>query len=229
MFRSSVIGFDETLCAIQGYAGAYALNVNKPINGAICFAGIAFIEKLVYKISKDVIPGPTIVLGPFPLGPKHLVSYGLATYTTVKVMQLAGLILIVPKIITIVGLTCITALALGIIKVLAQPSLKPLDEQVRDHLNSRVFANRVFTIPHPNETSHKTYEIRFICNPEEKKVTFEAGNGKMSSSCRYIFASNDSIPEIILNKYNFIQYSTYTTEINGVQPLSYTANPSLEK
>ncbi len=124
MIRSSSLGIDETFCAIQGYAGACAINairgvkVFAPLNAAVCFGGVALIEKLIYQVSRRIIPGSTAFLGPIPIGTKNVVSHGLAIYTTLKIMELAGLILNVPQVVTIIGLTCAAALVVSGIKAL---------------------------------------------------------------------------------------------------------------
>ncbi|MBS4170657.1 hypothetical protein [Neochlamydia sp. AcF95] len=119
MIRSSYPIFDEVFCAIQGFAGAHLVNVIKgakilnPTTAAICFAGIALTEKVVYELSKRIIPGPTVFLGPLPLGAKNIVSYSLAIYTTFKIMKLAGLILAIPKGIVVIGAVCSVALVIS--------------------------------------------------------------------------------------------------------------------
>ncbi|MDP1834415.1 MAG: hypothetical protein Q8K75_00670 [Chlamydiales bacterium] len=124
MIRSSVPGLDEAFVAIQGYAGACVVNavrgvtVFTPFNAGVCFAGVAFIEKLVYQVSSRVIPGSTGFLGPIPIGAKNIVSYGMALYTTLSIMQLTGLISTIPAAVTIIGGTCAAAIVAGSVMAL---------------------------------------------------------------------------------------------------------------
>lgn len=232
MLRSPVLGIDETLCAIQGYAGAYAINairgvtVFAPLNAAVCFGGVAFIEKLIYQVSRRIIPGFTASLGPIPIGTKNIVSHGLAIYTTLKIMEVAGLILNVPQEVTIIGLTCAAALVVsGIsgIKALIQYNLKSFDEHLQDHLNSKIFSNVIFCFKHEN----KNYNIRVICNPEKIEVVFKPnGSGNISCKDTYILACNDTIPEEFFTKFPLAKKPrVFETTINSVYPLDYTDDP----
>ncbi|KIC75262.1 hypothetical protein DB42_AK00620 [Neochlamydia sp. EPS4] len=137
MIRSSYPILDEAFCAIQGFAGAHLVNAIKgakilnPSTAAICFAGIALTEKVVYELSKRVIPGSTILLGPIPIRAKNIVSYSLATYTTFKIMKLAGLILAIPKGIVVISAVCSVALVIGgIATIIKQPS-KSFDQRLQ--------------------------------------------------------------------------------------------------
>ncbi|KIC73568.1 hypothetical protein DB41_JG00080 [Neochlamydia sp. TUME1] len=135
--RSSYPILDEAFCAIQGFAGAHLVNAIKgakilnPATAAICFAGIALTEKAIYKLSKRIVPGSTGFLGPIPSGAKNIVSYGLATYTTFKIMELAGLILSIPKGIVVIGAYCSAALVIGGIATIINQHSKSFDERLQ--------------------------------------------------------------------------------------------------
>lgn len=235
MIRSSYLGLDETLCAIQGYAGACVINAVRginsvsPTNGAICLGGIALLEKLTYQISRRIIPGPTALLGPIPIGTKNIVSHGLAIYTTFKLMALAGLILDVPCAVTVIGVACAVSCAAGLafigIKSLTQKMLKSFDERLQDHLNFSSFANAVFQF----KEEKRVYNIRVICNPEKKEVVFRPGSqGTLCCSDPYILACNENIPNELLTRYFADRtFSVFSVKINDANPLDYTANPTL--
>nr|WP_166154464.1 hypothetical protein [Neochlamydia sp. AcF84]NGY94359.1 hypothetical protein [Neochlamydia sp. AcF84] len=137
MIRSSYPILDEAFCAIQGFAGAHLVNVIKgakilnPVSAAICFAGIALTEKVIYELSKRVIPGSTMFLGPIPIGPKNIVSYSLATYTAFKIMKLAGLILAIPKGIVVISTACSVALVIGSIATIIKQPFKSFNERLQ--------------------------------------------------------------------------------------------------
>lgn len=231
MIRSSFLGLDEGFCAIQGYAAARAINamqgltVFTPLNAAVCFGGVAFIEKLIYQLSRCIIPGPTTFLGPIPIGTKNIVSYGLAIYTTLKIMELAGLILNVPQFVTVIGLICAGGLVVCGIKAQIQHILKSFDERLEDHINSKIFSSAVFCFKHEN----KNYDIRVICNPEKKTVIFQPnGMGKISCNNYFILACNDAIPEEFITKFESLSEkpSVFSAKINSAYPFDYTAHPT---
>lgn len=128
MIRGPCIGIDEAFCAVQGFVGACLVNVYNfrivcvPYNAAVCLAGVAFTEKLVYQVSCRVIPGFTASFGPIPIGTKNIISYGVATFTTFKIMQIAGLIFTIPKAVTIIGITCTAILTLCCVNKLIECS-----------------------------------------------------------------------------------------------------------
>lgn len=226
MIRSSMPGLDETFCAIQGFAAACAINtirgmtVYSPYNAAVCFAGVALIEKLTHEISKRTIPGSTAFLGPIPCGTQNVVSYGFAIYTTLKIMKLAGLILNIPQAVTIIGLTCASALALSLVRQISKSSSITLKTQ----LESKVFANVLYTLKHEN----KNYIIRVIWNPEQRRIIF-FGNGivLLNSSDSCILACNENIPKALLEGFEELagKPTVLSAKINGINPLDYTAKP----
>jgi hypothetical protein len=226
MIRISVLGVDETFCAMQGYASAFIINairgvtVFTPLHAAICFGGVAFTEKLVYEVSKRVIPGYSASLGPIPIGTKNIVSHGVAIYTTLKIMQLAGLILNIPQAITIAGLTCIGALVLGSLKYYS----KTFEERLDEHLSSKDFSNQVFTFKDGNQE----YRVRIICNPNRKKVKFTPnGQGSIQCTSAFILACKDKIPETLIENCKSINgsISIFTARMNDRDPIDYTAKP----
>ena len=235
LIRSSQIFLDAALCSSQGYLGALLVNGPKTykntssFNAALALGSIAMIEKMVYVASKRFVPGPTILIGPVPLGTKNLVSYGLATYLTLKTMQLAGLISHLPFGITALGLASAAALAVGGIKAVLQSTPKTLEERLKEHTLSTKYANKVFSIK--GET--KTYQVRIICNPQQKKVTFRPGGmGTVSSSDPYLIGANENLPEelsqMIEAFFGGKACSTLTMVINSTSPLDYMASPSIE-
>ncbi len=129
MIRNPYIGIDEAYCAVQGFVGACLVNVYKfryvcvPYNAAVCLAGIAFVEKLVHQVSCRVIPGFSASFGPIPFGTQNIVSYGVATFVTFKIMQIAGLIFSIPEAVTVTGLACTAILTLCCIKKSIQYTL----------------------------------------------------------------------------------------------------------
>ncbi len=233
IIRSSVFGIDEMFCAIQGYTGACIINairgtsVFAPISAAVFFGGVTLIEKLFYQLSKNIIPGLTGFWGPIPIGTKNIVSHGLAIYTTLKIMELVGLILNVPQAVTIIGLSCAAALVVSGFKALVEYKMKTFDERLQDHLNSNFFSNEVFCFRHEN----KDYNIRVICNPKKKTVVFQPkGFGKISCNDAYILACNDSIPKAFSERFEllFKNHSTFSARINCAYPLDYTAYPMFD-
>ena len=230
MIRSSYLGTDEAFCAIQGFVGATLVNASKglvvysPLNAAVGLAGFAFVEKLVSKVSDQVVPGFSAFFGPIPIGTKNVVSYGVATLTTFKIMQIAGLILSVPQAVTTFGLACLSLLAIGCIKKAIEYTFKPID--IEAHLKSTSFANQMIHFEHENEM----YDIRLICNPERKTITFSpAGMGKISCKDTYVLASNNAIPEAFLDKYESLKgASVFTAKINSALALDYTNSPSIK-
>lgn len=232
--RSSSIAMDTVLCGIQGYAGAFVLNavrgdaVISPLHGAVCLGGVALIERLFYEITSRYVPGSTGFLGPIPIGFKNIVSYGLAIYTMLKVMQVAGLILSVPLAVQIIGLGCAIALGAGFVWNMvnsgAEEEIGSSLEELKKHLASPVFANRVFRIEDPK--TKRVHEFRVICNPEEKEVCFSLrGGGTISSSDSHIVASNEDISDF--SKFQINGHSFFGVRMNGQMPLDYTANPQL--
>lgn len=224
MIRSSTIVLDEVLCAAQGYVAAECYNYfagtqYDPATFALGCAAFAAIEKIIYQISARVIPGTTGFIGPIPIGSKNIVSYGLALYTTVKVMQLAGLILNVPVAISVIGAASALALAAGAVYQAVKPV--PLEE----HLKSSSFANRVYSLDHEG----KTYKIRIVCNPDKKVVAFSPGGaGKMSSMDDYFLFCNNSIPKGLIDKLDLgDSVSIFTANINNTDPLDYGAYAAL--
>ena len=119
IIRSDHSGLDAAYSFLQGYAGAHAINfiqkaiVINPLNGGLFLGGFALTEKLFFQATHKYVPQMNTTIGPIPIQSKSVVSYGLATYTTLKVMQLVGLILAVPTLVTVVGMSCAVALALG--------------------------------------------------------------------------------------------------------------------
>ena len=232
MIRSSTYVLDEAFCAIQGYAGAYAINtlqgtkVFSPLNAAVCFAGAAFTEKLIYRLSRKIIPGSTASLGPIPIGTKNVVSHGLAIYLTLKVMQVAGLILNVPRALTIIGLGCAAALAVYGIKRMIPPKSISAHDHLHNHLQSKTFANGVFYFDHEN----KRFYIRVICNPEKKDVDFKINDSK-TIACQgavYILACNETIPEAFFQKFQpLAQALVWTRKMFDMDPLDYTFDPKI--
>lgn len=234
MIRSSYSIIDETFCAIQGLAGAHLLNIIKgtemlnPAKAAICFAGVALIEKIINELSKRVIPGSTGFLGPIPITTKSIVSYGLATYTTFKIMELAGLMLTVPSAIVAIGAVSSTALAIaGIITIIKHYS-KSFEERLQEHIASITIANEVFRF----KNEDREYDIRIICNPQQRTVNFQAGGLEaLTSQGKYIIACDTPIPQVIINKLNTLlgeRASIFTATINNEKPLSYTLSPQLD-
>lgn len=221
MIRSSIIILDEAMCAAQGYLAAVGLNQfagtqYNPQTAAIGYAGVALLDRLIYQISSRVIPGTTGFLGPIPIGSKNIVSYGLALFTTAKVMEAAGLILSVPRAVSLLGLVSGIALVAGaLFQAVRQVPLK-------EHLASKSFANRIYVLP----DGDKELKIRIICNPEEKTITFSpGGSGKVSSSNKYILFSNNNISKACLQALNLgDSVSVITSKINNVLPLDYSAN-----
>ena len=235
LIRSSQIFLDAALCSAQGYLGALLVNGTKTykcassFNVALALGSIAIIEKLVYLASKRFIPGPTILLGPIPLGTKNIVSYGLATYLTLRTMQLARLISRVPSVITALGLASTIALAVGGLKAVLQSTPKTLEERLKEHTLSTKYANKVFSIK--GET--KTYQVRIICNPEQKEVTFRPGGmGTVSSTDPYLIGANENLPEelsqMIKAFFDGKACTTLSMVINSTSPLDYMASPSIE-
>lgn len=224
MIRSSTIILDEALCAAQGYLAAVGLNKYagtqyNPQTVAIGAAGVAFLDKLIYQISSKVIPGPYATIGPIPVGPKNFVSFGLALYTTAKVMQVAGLILAVPKAISSLGLACGIALAAGALYTsLQKPSLE-------EHIASTSFANRVYDF----KDGDQEHKVRIVCNPEGKKITWSPGGmGKMSSSDHYILFANTSIPDSVKDQLKLEgSVGVFTGKINGAFALDYSAKVNI--
>ncbi len=122
LIRSSVPVVDEALCAMQGALGAVAIHamrgaaVCSPVNAAICFAGVALLEKLAFHLGvKHVVPGSSETLGPIPIGLKKIVSTGLAVSGTLQAMKIAGLIASVPQAVVILGGTCAAVFAIALI------------------------------------------------------------------------------------------------------------------
>jgi|GEM_PF-2949992 len=229
MIRSSYIGFDEAFCAVQGFVGACLINAYKirvvcvPYNAAVGLAGFAFVEKLVHQVSSRVIPGFSAYLGPIPIGTKNIVSYGVATLVTFKIMQIAGLILTIPEAVTTFGLACSALLALGCFKKVIDYGFTPVD--IEAHLNSQSFANQIIQFEHENEK----HDIRVICNPERKAVTFcSAGVGRISCKGAYILASNSTIPQAFFDRYESLEgASVFSAIINSALPLDYTKSPTV--
>lgn len=117
---------DVAVCALQGFGGAKLLNalqktnVASPLNAALLFGGVALTENVFSKACNNVF-GKTFS-HPHLLF-KKAISYGLAAYTTLKVMCLAGLIASVPSALAIgtsVGLYLLTKQVI----VLTTPSAK---------------------------------------------------------------------------------------------------------
>lgn len=233
MIRSSYLGIDETFCAVQGYAGASLINAAQgaalldPLSAAVCLGGIALIEKLVYELSKRVIPGSTGFLGPIPCGMKNVVSYGVATSVTLIIMEVAGLILHIPMIVAVAGIASASMLAgYGTKRILdVNFPTKSFDEQLQECLNAKTYLNTVLTF----RDNNVDYKIRVISNPEKKSVIFRpSGLGSISCRDTFILASDETVPETILTKFPPSSYSILSAAINGVKPLTYTSNPTVE-
>lgn len=229
MIRSSVPVFDEALCAAQSYGVALLYNASKgfaaisPLNATIFGASVALIEKIAYQFSGRYVPGSSALLGPIPIGSKNIVSHGLAVYTTLKIMRAAGLILNIPQAVTVLGLTCAAVLGISII-------LAPFKTiTLKQHIESAIFANKVFKIEHAN----KIFSIRIICNPEGKQVSFSPGNfGKMTCQDPYILFCDENIPYLLQQRISQQlngnkNFSIFSSKINGVNPINYSANPAI--
>ena len=230
MIRSSTYVLDEAFCAIQGYAGAYAINtiqgtkVFSPLNAAVCFAGAAITEKLIDRLSRQIIPSSTTFLGPIPIDTQSAVAHGLAIYLTLKVMQIAGLILNVPRALTIIGLGCAAALVAYGIKSMMPPKSISAHDHLHNHLQSKTFANGVFYFDHEN----KRFYIRVICNPEKKEVAFKINDSKTIACAVYILACNETIPEAFYAKFPLLAKAyPCSKRMYDIDPLNYTSDPKV--
>src|SRR5262249_41950449 len=150
---------------------------------------------------------------------------GLATATTLKVMQLFGLISMVPVVITAIGLICGLALTVCMIKAAITRNSKPFEQRLKEHIESKTYANEVFEF----EEAGKTYPVRIISNPENNLRFSPDGRGNIESADRYIVAYDEEPPEKILNRLKDLPGGTSTLSgpINGVKALDYTANPEV--
>ncbi|MFA5250886.1 MAG: hypothetical protein WC371_05715 [Parachlamydiales bacterium] len=104
--------------ALLGGSGAYLINhfqkatIVHPLNGALCLAGIASLEKVTSFFTKNIVQTMFFVMLKIR-NPKVVqgickgISYGLATHATLKIMQLAGLILAVPQAVSLIGGLCL--------------------------------------------------------------------------------------------------------------------------
>ncbi len=221
IIRSPNLFLDGIYCALQGAVGVGIFNairgskVVSPLNGALCLGGIAVAEKLFYKLTQKFIPGPTAFLGPIPIGPKNIVSYGLSMCSVVQVMQITGLITSIPRLVQLTGLGCSWALFVGGAKAAIDYYYRPLDQQLQEHRDSKTFANQVFTFDHEG----KKLRVRIICNPENKVVCFRLeGLGKFVSEDSYILVCNETIPEAVNERIeNFFggQLSSVVGPANG--------------
>ncbi|MBA2369464.1 MAG: hypothetical protein H0V82_10640 [Candidatus Protochlamydia sp.] len=117
MIRTKYLGVDEAFCALQGYGCASLVNfftspsIN-PMHAAIGCAGFSYLEKVIRQFTQRFFMSQATFNGPLPTNKVTILSYGFATYTTFKAMELTGLILQVPTAVKIIGLACTAALIL---------------------------------------------------------------------------------------------------------------------
>jgi len=226
LVRSSNPILDGVFCGAQGAIVAGMIGLS-PLNGAYCLSGISLTERIFSRVSQNFVPGSASWLGPIPVGLKNIVSYSLATLTTMKVMQVAGLIFSVPFGVQIMGVVSALILVGSCLRTVIENSQKPLEQQLQEHIKSGVYANRVFSF----QDGEDTHQVRIIVNPEEKELRFSPGGmGTISCKDRFCIAYNPPLPKGVLDQIGNLlkdSFSSFGMSINSTSPLSYTANPTL--
>ncbi len=239
------------ICATLGYAGAAIINlasaarVIAPINGALCLGGIALSEKLIYSIIRRVNSPFMGRANSFSKAIEKNASYSLAAYSTLRIMQAAGLICSVPLIVKIAAIAAPILLIGTIIKQAYKinPELETVEvsepvisqgenpvkfsEQIKLHLQSTEFANKVFGV----KFKGKNRMVRFICNPQGTTISIPAKAGRTKEiSQQYCLVTDNWLPKNLAVKirsiiFKAIEKSNYTLAIldctkDGVLPIN---------
>lgn len=212
---------------LVGYAGIELLNRvqgkknAEPFVGMLYLGGCVLAEKLFYRMTREYISANPREL----ISQKKMISFGLAIFTTEKVMQAAGWVL-PNRGVTLWGVASGAILAGYFIKAQIDEYKKPLRQRLEDLNNSTVFSNKIYTF----DLSGQNYDIRIIRNPAQKEVSFQpSGIGNVSSCDPVIVACNVPIPEPIKDLLItvFGCYALFTIEMNNTLPLVYTASPKV--
>ena len=227
--RSSNVILDGVLCGAQGAIVAGMIGLN-PLNGASCLSGVDLIERVFARATQKFVPGSVSWLGPIPVGLKNIVSYSLATLTTMKVMQLAGLISSIPFGVQIMGAISALVLVGSYLRVVVANFQKPLKQQLQEHVDSPVYANKVFSFTDEG----KTYKVRIIVNPEKKTLRFHR-EGMTSLDCTacFMIACHQPLSQVISQQISYLLGGAsywrcaMPKKDGSPDPFSYTASPEV--